>query len=196
MLDVVYDEVAGVRIGGVTYLWAEAYVRSLRERKNKPAPGTLRKRASALAGALDWYFIGEQPKQPKGTPMPVDVLRLLSDGYSLYEDNTVVDVQRDLCLGPGDEEKLQAAMNGVKREDRERPWGNDLAFTMLFDLIVDSGLRLRDAYWSRVSDLGGARGILRVNGTKWHGGAAKPRVVPLKRALREKLMAWCADKRP
>lgn len=194
VLDVVYGEVVGVRVGEVTYLWAEGYVKSLKEREKKLAPGTIRKRVEALGRALDWYFVSEQHKQPKGTPMPVNVLRLLPDGYSLYEGREVVDEQRDLRLAPGDEEKILSALHGVKRDGMQRALEVDPALTMLFELIVDTGLRLREAYWLRVSNLDVARATLNVNGTKGHRGAARPRVVPLKRALREKLGAWCEGK--
>lgn len=60
-------------------------MKSLKEREKRLSPSTIRKRVEALGRALDWYFISERHKQPKGTPMPVNVLRLLPDGYSLYE---------------------------------------------------------------------------------------------------------------
>lgn len=120
VLDVVYGEVVGVRVGEVTYLWAEAYVKSLKVREKKLSPGTIRKRVEALGRALDWYFVSEQHKQPIGSPMPVNVLRLLPDGYSMYEGREVVDEQRDLRFAPGDEQKILSALLGEKREGMQR----------------------------------------------------------------------------
>ncbi|WP_159917220.1 site-specific integrase [Pantoea sp. 18069] len=196
VLDVVLREVVGLRLSELTFLWAEGYVKALKAREKKPTPGTIRKRIGALARALDWYHIAEAHKREDGVPMPVNVLRLLPDGYSLYADNEVRDAKRDVRFGPGDEERIAAALAGVKREGRERPWGDDPAFRLLFELIVDTGLRLREAYWLRVGQLEGEKGILRVDGTKGHRGIIKPRVVPLKRELRAKLIAWCEGKQP
>jgi integrase len=65
---------------------------------------------------------------------------------------------------------------------------------MFFGLLLDTGLRLREAYKLRVDQLDVARGVLNVEGSKGHRGALKPRVVPLKPALRKNLIEWCSGR--
>lgn len=195
-LDLVTAETMGVRVAQVTFLWAEAWIKALKAKPKKPSPGTIRKRVQALARVLDWHFVTEQHVRGNAREqLPVNVLRLLPDGYSLYPDNSKKDTRRDLRLGPGDEAKILAALAGEKRADRERPWGDDPGFKLLFELIIDTGLRLREAYWLRVDQIDAQRRLLRVDGTKGHRQAVKPRVVPISSTLRDKLVSWYA-KRP
>ncbi len=107
------------------------------------------------------------------------------------------DQRRDRRLLPAEEVQVRSALAGIKRPGRERPWtgpagtGPDEAFTLFFALIIDTGLRLREAYRLRVDQIDAARGFIRVEGSKGARGLIKPRVVPLKRHLREALASWC-----
>lgn len=184
LLGVLEKEVKTVRVGDVSFAWAEGYVAALKARERRLTPGTIRKRVGALARVLDWHH---RATQVKGEPLAVNVLRLLPDGYSLYPDNEVRDEKRDLRLGPDDEPAIMAAVRGAKREDRERPWGDDQDMADLFTLIVNTGLRLREAYWLRCGQFDSAKGLVHVDGTKGHRGVIKPRVVPLIKPLRELL---------
>lgn len=67
----------------------------------------------------------------------------------------------------------------------------DPAFTLLFDLVVDTGLRLFEAYRVRVDSFDLERRIIRVDGSKGARGLIRPRVVPIGAALAAKLCAWC-----
>ena len=192
----VMGEVAGLRVSGVTFAWAEDWIKRLKVRKNNVAPSTIRQRVQALARVLDWHFVQEHKKQDNpGAQLQVNVLRMLPKSYSAYPDGTRKDVHRDLRLGAGDEAKIRAIIAGEKRADRERPWANEPEFDLLFDLIVNTGLRLREAYWLRVEQVDLPRRLLRVDGTKGHRGQIKPRVVPIGSALRDKLDAACEGKR-
>lgn len=73
-----------------------------------------------------------------------------------------------------------------------RPANPDLQ--MLYELIVDSGLRLREAYTLRAEYLQLDRGFTKVDGTKGRAGVAKPRIVPLKPGLIEKLRPYAEGK--
>lgn len=182
LLAVVMEEVGGVRAAGLSYSWVEEYVRGLKGRRL--APGTIRKRVGALGRVLDWYHLsssGEARQNP---------FRLLPRGYSTYsahDGEPVFDVHRDRRLLPAEEARIRAALAGERRPDRERPLSIDPAFTLLFELIVSTGLRLSEAYRLRWDQVDAARGVLRVEGSKGHRGALKPRVVPLVRSLREAL---------
>jgi integrase len=202
VLDLIASEVVGTRVSGVTFGWAEKYVRELKVSRNL-APGTIRKRIGALARVLDWHYLRASEKDPDNVRS--NPLRLLPRGYSVYskiDARTVraagkevrVDVTRERRLAPAEEARVRLALSGVKREDRERPLGADEDFTMLFDLILDTGLRLREAYRLRRDQVDLDRGILRVEGSKGPRGALKPRVVPLKPALKSRLKKWMKTK--
>ncbi|RYF81147.1 MAG: hypothetical protein EOO29_11445 [Comamonadaceae bacterium] len=187
------EEVKGKRVADITFQWASEYVQGLKVRKL--APGTIRKRVDLLARVLDHHHRSEHRQ---AAVMPANVLRLLPRGYSLYADNAVADTSRDVRLTEDQHARILATLMGMQREDRQRPWGNiaageapDPSFRMLYLLIVDTGMRLREAYTARVGDLDVEGRFLRVRGSKGHRGKIKWRTVPLKRVLYDELVAWC-----
>jgi integrase len=171
-------ELVGVRVSGLTYAWAERYVQD-RKRLDHLAPGTIRKRVGVLGRVIDWHLRSTESKA-------ANALRLLPKGYSQYTDEdrkalppgveARVDVQRDRRLHQGEEARI-------------RPHLGELA--LLFDVIVSTGLRLREAYRLRVDQLDGERGVLRVEGSKGTRGRIKPRTVPLIKPLRVALAKHC-----
>ena len=58
---------------------------------------------------------------------------------------------------------------------------------VLGDLVLDTGLRMKEAYTLRVSQIDFARGFINVEGSKGHRGSAKPRTVPLKPGIATEL---------
>lgn len=199
LLMLVYDEVRALRLSALTFKWAEGYVSRLKQ-TNNVAPSTIRKRVGALGRVIDWHIARSTPAH--ATPR-ANVMRMLPRGYSIYSkhdaaalgDGKVVrrDVQRDRRLGPGEAERIAAALAGVKRADRERPYPVDPAFRLLYELIVDTGLRLLEAYRLTVADIDLKRGLIDVQGSKGHRGEIRPRTVPLKPVLVPKLKAWCGE---
>lgn len=189
LLGQMLGEVVGVRVSGVTFAWADAYVRRLKAKRL--APSTIRKRIGVLGRVLDWRI--RMSTQPGQVPA-ANVLRLLPAGYSAYTraeaeqlsaaDQVVPrDVERNRRLTRDEEGRILAALAGQKRPDRERALEVDPAFEMLYRLIVDTGMRLREAYRLRVDQVDLGRGIIEVDGSKGHRGAIKPRVVPIKPSL-------------
>lgn len=173
-----------LRLGEVTARWADAWVADMKS-KERLAPGTIRKRVGSLARAIDWYW------RRQGTTSG-NALRMMPRGYSQYEGPEAKrDVVRDRRLAPGEEDAILLALAGVKRPDRERPLPVDPALTLLFSLIVNTGLRLREAYTLRPDQIDTQRWVLNVDGTKGERGRIKPRVVPLVKALRGPLEAVC-----
>jgi integrase len=197
LLGMMLTELVGLRVSGLTYQWVDAYVRKLKIDRNL-APGTIRKRVGALGRVVDWHL---RRATPHGQMPPANALRLLPKGYSTYsradasllapEQEVKLDQARDVRLSPEGEERILAALNGEKRPDRERPLAVDPAFLMLFRLILDTGLRLREAYRLRADQVDLAKGIIRVEGSKGHRGVIKPRTVPIKPALVKLLKSWC-----
>lgn len=194
VLDVLVQETPGLRVSGITFAWCDDYVRRLKRVRNL-APGTIRKRVGSLARVIDWHI--RQTTEPGAQPK-ANALRLLPRGYSIYTPEDVAvgvtpkrDVVRNRRLSPDEYQRIVQALAGEKRPDRERALQHDSAFSLMFDLIVDTGVRLFEAYRLRVDSIDFVQGIINVDGSKGHHGNVKPRVVPLKPALREKLRAWC-----
>jgi integrase len=191
-LALLVKETPGVRMSGITFQWLNQLIEGYKTRNHPMTPGSIRKRIGALSKVVGWYHrsTAKDGQQPQ-----VNVLSLLPRGYSQYADGSVRDNARDVRMSAEDETAVRAALAGVRRPDKERPWGQDLAFDLLFSLIVETGLRLREAYRLRVDQLDVERGLLRIEGSKGHHGAAKPRTVPLKREIRAKLIAWCKERK-
>lgn len=196
LLTVMLDELVGVRVSGVTFAWADGYVRKLKARHL--APSTIRKRVGALGRVLDWHI---RMTTPAGQVPLANALRLLPKGYSAYTraeadalqaaDLAVPrDVERDRRLGPGEEARIVAALAGHKRAGRERALEVDPAFTMLFWLIVHTGMRLREAYRTRVDQVDMQRMLINVEGSKGHRGLIKPRTLPITPALEPMLREY------
>lgn len=187
VLDVISKEVVGARVANLTYKWVQEYVRRLKVEK-RLAPGTIRKRVEALGRVLAWH-LNERADGAAANPF-----RLLPKGYSTYsgEDSRLAgvvrkDAPRTMRLSSAAEARVRWALAGGKRDDRERAWPADPAMTLLFNLILDTGLRLKEAYTLRWDQIDIRRGVIMVEGSKGHRGASKPRTVPLKAGLRSML---------
>ena len=179
LLGVIGREVVGVRVQDVNVIWAEGYVRRRKTEENL-APGTIRKRVGSLGRVLDWHLVrtvGSNASNP---------FRMLPVGYSAYArgaKGAKVDVHRNRRLTALEEAAVRQALGGEKREDRERALRVDPSMALLFDLILDTGLRLKEAYRMRWDQVDLSKRVLRVEGSKGHRGKLKPRVVPLKAGL-------------
>jgi len=184
-------EMAGVRVSRLTYSWVEEYVRNHKVVTNL-APGTIRKRVGAMARVLDWHHRSTTGKAQSNP------FRLLPKGYSSYSDKEAAtapagarrDVARDRRLTLEELAAVRLALSGARRPDRERPLGGDPAFALLFELLLGTGMRLSEAYRLRRGQVDLAKGFVRVEGSKGHRGALKPRNVPLRPALRAMLAEW------
>lgn len=173
-----------LRLSGVTARWADNWVADMKS-KERLAPGTIRKRVGSLARAIDWYW------RRQGTTA-TNALRLMPRGYSQYEGpGAKRDEHRDRRLAPGEEAAVRRALAGERRADRERPLAVDPALALLFDLVVNTGLRLKEAYTLRTDQIDLARWVINVDGSKGERGRIKHRVVPLVKALRGPLQAVC-----
>lgn len=201
LLQLIRAEIPGLRMSGMTYAWVEGWVKRLKLEENL-APSTIRKRVGCLGRAVDWHF---KRVTPKGKAMPANPLRLLPRGYSQYTaaeaaalgdgKEAKVDVERDRRLTRDEEERVRLALSGQKRPDRERALEPDPEFTFLFELVLDTGLRLSEAYSLRVEQIDLERGVLRLEGSKATRGRRKPRVVPLKVHLRARLREMIGERK-
>lgn len=185
-----------VRLSGVTARWADDWVADMKLVENL-APSTIRKRVESLARAIDWYWRRTKDGQPPG-----NALRLMPRGYSQYTEAETLkvtaaggvakrDVERNRRLAVGEEDAIRKALAGEKRPGRERALDVDPDFSLLFDLIVHTGLRLKEAYTLRSDQIDTTRRVIRVDGSKGERGRIKPRVVPLVKDLRGLLDERC-----
>ena len=185
-----YPDVAGTRLSAVTYLWATQFVERLKIDRHL-APRTVRGRVGCLARAIDHY--SALKKISLANPM-----RLLPQGYSIANKvekqqleakglRVKKDVFRNRRLTPAEDALIQVTLAGVKRPDRERAFPADSELSLLYAVVVDTGLRLREAYTLTKLGCNVDSGLLHVDGTKGQRGAEKPRSVPLKPVLRDRL---------
>jgi integrase len=198
VLDLLVNEIGETLLGQVTIRWSDDWIRSMKVDLNL-APGTLRKRVESLSRAISWYIRSTVKDNEKP---PTNPLKLLPRGYSQYtpaeqehvlasEREVKKDVERNRRLHPEEEYRVRQVLDGIKREDRQRRWSNDAEFELLFELILNTGVRLKEAYTLRVNQYDGKNGLLHVDGSKGHRGKKKPRVVPLLPELNDKLAKWC-----
>ena len=197
-----FTEVGAVRLSGATYSWLTGYVQSLKTRKPRNlAPGSIRHRVQALGRAIDEY-LRHHPELKAQNPV-----RLLPKGYSAYSEvdtrlagasglDARRDVTRDRRLGPGEEERIVAALSGVQRPDRVRPLalqgGN--ALLTLFRVIVGTGLRLREAYSLTRGQVDMAAKVIRARSTKQWRGRVVFRDVPMRPEVHAALVEYLATR--
>jgi len=183
-----------VRLGDIDAAWADTWVSKLKTYDNL-APSTIRKRVEALARAIDWHHrrrgqTVENPlrNMPRGyaSPTSAELSAMARTGKTQKRD-----VQRDRRLDSVEIARIRDALAGKVRQDKQRPWCDDAGFALLFELIMGTGMRLSEAYRLRVDQIDFARWVIKVEGSKGHRGAAKPRVVPMIKSLRPLLERWC-----
>ena len=196
-LDLVSRTKGNARLMSVNASWADLWVSALKV-TGKLAPSTVRKRVESLARVIDWYWRAQEK-------IVVNPLRMMPRGYAsasareaalLTAEGAEVkrDVHRERRLSTAEYKAISTALAGVKRDGRERSLPVDSAMSLLFELIVNTGLRLSEAYSLRAEQVDLQRWTLNVEGSKGHRGAIKPRVVPLVKPLRDPLSAWCQNR--
>ena len=183
-----------VKLLSITPSWADAWVSKLKVADHL-APGTVKKRVESLARCLDWYF--RDKRLTHHNP-----LRDMPKGYALLTATEAkalkaegkepkINVERDRRLDPAELVRIRSALSGVKGKDRQRPLPADKAFSMLFEVILATGMRLSEAYALRSDQIDLTGWVINVAGSKGHRGVVKPRVVPMRPELRPLLKAWC-----
>ena len=180
----------------LTFAWATGFASDLK-RVHNLAPSTVRKHVGALARVLDWVAAhGDIPFNP---------LRLLPKGYAAYTeedaiavrrlDGTVkVDTERDRRLeeavppAKGEEERIRAVLAGSKPDGRQRPFelNEGPALVMLFDMALESAMRMREMYTLSRRQIDLARRTIFLERTK----NGSKRQVPITSVLAEKLAPY------
>lgn len=134
----------------LTYAWASAWVTRMK-REDNLAPVTIRHHVGALSRCLDWVAaLGGIVANP---------LRMLPKGYAVYtpddgkaavaaEGALKVAEERDRRLAAGEESSIRIVLAGAKPDGRQRPLElrHAPALELLFDLALESAMRMREMY--------------------------------------------------
>jgi len=133
----------------IDYAWAEKYIKGLKHSRSL-APSTIKHHVGAMSRLCGWLvrqkFIVSNP------------FRELPRGYASYspEDKSVLkandetapgDAERDRRLNAGEEKNIREVLAGRRLPDRPALiLKNRLALGLLFDLALETGMRLREIY--------------------------------------------------
>ena len=161
-LTIVVGRIGDTTIRSINYEWAEHWVRTLK-RERQLSPTTIRHHVGALARCFDW---GSR----RGiAALAVNPLRLLPRGYATSSnadahmpssDTTIKrhDVERDRRLEGDEEQRIRNILAGEVPAGKQRPLAvtYQAALECLFDLALETGMRLREIYTLQVKqvDLG------------------------------------------
>jgi integrase len=161
--------------GSLNYEWAEGWIRDMK-RIGELAPGTIRHRHGALARCFDWM--------PRKHPeiMAQNPLRLLKRGFATYTDADAdllakkgleprIDEERDRRLAPEEELRIRRRLHGKADE------------LMLFELALQTAMRLRECYTLHVSQLNLGQRTIFLERTKNGSSCQVPLPTPMMHLL-------------
>lgn len=194
-------EVGSVRLVDANYKWLMGYIQRLKI-ENNLAPTSIRHRIQALGRSIDEYLRHHE------TLVFQSPVKLLPKGYATYSEVDAklagakgkaarFDVSRDRRLHAGEEEKIVAALSGWERPDRERGLllkGGD-ALLALFLLIVNTGLRLKEAFTLTRGQIDMDGKVIRAQSSKQWRGKVAYREIPMRPETHRALAIYLA-KRP
>lgn len=189
-LGVLLDRLAGVELRAVSYAWADAWVLAMKRGENL-SPSTIRHYVGALARCLDWAV--------RTGAMPANPLRLLPRGYAQYtaEDAAAVALdgvakrsdERDRRLVGDEEARIRDILAGGRPAGRQRPLDlrEGAALQVLFDLALESAMRLSEMYTLDASQVDFAKRTIFLDRTKNGSKRQVPMTSVAERVLREYL---------
>lgn len=157
-------------LADLSFTWAVGWVSVLKRQQNL-APSTLRHHVGALARCLDWLAgHGDLPFNP---------LRMLAKGYATYTPGDVAEVaaiegqakhdtERDRRLEGVEEKAIRAILAGAKPEGRQRALElpEAAALRLLFDMALESAMRLREMYTLTTGQVDRAKRTIFLDKTK------------------------------
>jgi integrase len=193
-------EVGEVKLQYASYAWLTTYLQRLKVEKNL-APGSIRQRIQALGRCID-EWMRHHPEVVMQNPT-----RLLPKGYSGYNDRdkalvqaagkrVKTDVSRDRRLLPGEEDKIVFVLSGGQMPGKPRGLqllGGNALLTM-FLVIVNTGLRLREAYTLKRGQIDLEGKVIRVQSSKQWRGKVVYRDVPMRPEVHAALVKYLATR--
>lgn len=188
LLNVVRERQGDKKLTAINYPWAESWVASMK-REDKLSPSTIRHYVGAAARCLDW-LTRKSPELLPGNP-----LRLLPKRYATYTEADAAaagcggktDQERDRRLLPLEEKGIREVLAGAKPEGRERPleMRNREALILLFDLALETAMRMREMYTLDISQVDIGKRTVFLDKTK----NGSKRQVPLSSVALDRLQA-------
>lgn len=184
----------------LNYAWAESWVADMKLNRVL-APSSIRQRVQAVSRALDWHL------RAHPTTVAINPLRLLPRGYSIYstQDRNVLvaqgeeprrDIVRDRRLEVGEADRIRAVLSGTYKptgKERSIPLPDGSAMLVLFETILHTGVRLREAYTIERSNVNALARVVRIKTTKQRNGVVAYRDVPIRPELFKTLMDYIAN---
>jgi integrase len=137
-------------VQGIGYAWAESMVGGMKE--TQLVPNIIRHHVGALARCLDWAV-------RRGT-IDSNPLRLLPNGYLIYKDGSREDQCRDRRLESHEEQCIRNVLDGGNKpssKQRELSLEDRDAYQLMFDLAIETAMRMREIYTVDVSQVDIAR---------------------------------------
>lgn len=184
---------ADLALSGLTFVWATQLVTKMKRQENL-SPSTIRHHIGALARLLDWIAAHGA--------IPVNPLRLLPKGYSIYTEDDAravraedlepkEDDERDRRLLDGEEDRIRAILDGEKPEGKQRTVAakHRQALTALFDLALESGMRLAEIHTLTAPQIALERRTIFLDKTKNGYKRQVPVTTIAEKALRDYLPA-------
>lgn len=168
----VFKAVSQVRLAVFNYHWVEAWVAQMK--KDGLAPSTLVKRIGFMARCVDWGM------RTNRLALSANPFRLLPKGYGSKGRHEAWCGERSRRLEAG---------AGVTEEGALRRVIVDKNEAMLFDLALETGMRLREMYTLSTDQVDLSRNTIFLDKTK----NGDKRQVPLSSVIRQKLEAHIAS---
>ncbi|MDT3671809.1 MAG: tyrosine-type recombinase/integrase [Aromatoleum sp.] len=191
LLGMQIGRIGAVRISELDYGWVEKWIGDMK-RVQALAPSTIRHHVGALARCLDWLARRHADSFP-GNPV-----RLLPKGYASYSESdgkvaTVngkgprEDTERDRRLQAGEEERIRQILAGQKPEGKQRALTlrHRDALVAVFDLALESSMRLREMFTLTVEQVNLAKRTVFLDRTKNGDKRQVPITSVADRVLRE-----------
>lgn len=177
VLMTLFEKLGAIQLRSVCYVWAEAWLRDMKQNQQL-SPSTIRHYVGTMARCFDWLMRREN------TTFVSNPLRLLPKRYAAYtaSDAAVLrmapnngkhvsvptDVARDRRLKDGEEAAIRRVLDGYKPAARERAlalkWQG--ALELLFDLALETSMRLRELYTLELDQVDLARRTIFLDKTK------------------------------
>ena len=193
-------EVGEVKLSDVNYKWLMAYIQRLKV-ENNLTPSSIKHRVQALGRSIDEYLRHHEDL------VMANPTKLLPKGYSNYSDvdtklaqangkDAKENISRDRRLKEGENEKIVAVLSGWERPDRERGLqlkGGNALLTMYL-LIVNTGLRLKEAYTLTRGQVDMESKVIRAQNSKQWRGKVSFREVPMRPEVHQALKVYLSNR--
>ena len=172
LLDVLDTRIGKTRVAAIDYRWAEGWIADMK-RKHFLKPTTIKHYVGELSRCLTWL----SNRYP--ILFPDNPLLRLPTRYAAYSakdqesaresvGEEIFDQERFRRLEPSEEARIRAILSGQKPEGRQRAFQlpHREALLCLFDVALESAMRLREIYTLRVDQISFANHTIFVEKSK------------------------------